>query len=59
MFPDVFFGGNYDNHSDYRCSSHALRRRWLLRISSTVVTSNNGLYFDNLWLGVLIFSGIM
>ena len=45
--PDVFFGGNYDNHSDYRCSSHALRRRWLLRISSTVVTSNNGLYFDN------------
>jgi hypothetical protein len=44
--PDGFFGGNDDNHSGYRCSSHALRRRWLLRISSVVVTSNNGLYFD-------------
>jgi hypothetical protein len=44
--PDVYFGGNYDYHSDYRCGSHALRRRWLLRISSAVVTSNNGLYVD-------------
>jgi hypothetical protein len=57
--PDVFFGGNDDNHSDYRCGSHALWRRWLLRISPAVV--NNGLYFvvDSLVVDVCGFSEIM
>jgi len=27
-----------DDHSNYRCGSHALRRRWQLRISPVVVT---------------------
>src|SRR5271166_594189 len=31
------FGGNYDDHSDYRSAHCALRRRWLLWISSAVV----------------------
>jgi len=31
------FGGNYDDHSDYRSAHCALRGRWLLRISPAVV----------------------
>ena len=42
-FPDVFFGRNYDNHSDYRCGSHALRKR--VAITDIAGDGNAGLYF--------------